>query len=402
MQELKQRFPIFSNNPDLTYLDNSATTQKPQQVIDAITDYYTNYNANVYRGIYSISEQATNKFEESRAAIAELINCSAEEIVFTSGASEALNGIAYSLLSSEEILPENPTIFTSDAEHNSAILPWRYYNPKAELHYLPITDDYQVDFTQLESAKHVDIVSLSLVSNITGAILDAKKLVEIIRSKNPKAVIILDASQAIGHIPVNVAELAVDFIIGAGHKMYGPTGVGFFYGNKDILNKIPPFKYGGGMISKVDKHSAVWAAIPRKFEAGTQPIAQVIGLGAAVEFIQELGVANIRAHEQHLVAHLMPKLELIDGIEIFHPADYQQHAGVIAFGISGVHPHDLAQLLADQQVAVRAGHHCAEIFHREVIDTSASARVSFASYNTTGDIDKFIQVLKSAVDLLQG
>lgn len=386
----KSQFPILSNNPGLVYLDNAATTQKPRRVIQKISEFYSKYNSNVHRGLYPLSEKSTELYEESRRTVAKFINAEPEEIIFTSGATDGLNAIA-TMLSSSGLIDKHPRIVLSELEHHSNILPWQRLNPRS-IEYLMLTSDFAIGSSA--ETKRVDVIALTHASNVTGSILNIK---EILARNNNYEFSVLDASQSIAHMKVDVKDLGVDFMVFSSHKVYGPTGVGVLYAKKEILEALDPFRVGGGIINEVKRDSATWANLPEKFEAGTPPIAEAIGLSEAVRFIQELGFEKVRLNEQELRIYLVEKLKSISGIRIYHPPLNIDALGIVSFTIDGIHPHDLAQYLGDRKICVRAGHHCTQILHREVLNIPASVRVSLGVYNTKSDIDKLIEGVNSAM-----
>lgn len=386
----KSQFPILSNNPGLVYLDNAATTQKPRRVIQKISEFYSKYNSNVHRGLYPLSEKSTELYEESRRTVAKFINAEPEEIIFTSGATDGLNAIA-TMLSSSGLIDKHPRIVLSELEHHSNILPWQRLNPRS-IEYLMLTSDFAIGSSA--ETKRVDVIALTHASNVTGSILNIK---EILARNNNYEFSVLDASQSIAHMKVDVKDLGVDFMVFSSHKVYGPTGVGVLYAKKEILEALDPFRVGGGMINEVKRDRATWANLPEKFEAGTPPIAEAIGLSEAVRFIQELGFEKMRLNEQELRIYLVEKLKSISGIRIYHPPLNIDALGIVSFTIDGIHPHDLAQYLGDRKICVRAGHHCTQILHREVLNIPASVRVSLGVYNTKSDIDKLIEGVNSAM-----
>lgn len=386
----KSQFPILSNNPGLVYLDNAATTQKPRRVIQKISEFYSKYNSNVHRGLYPLSEKSTELYEESRRTVAKFINAEPEEIIFTSGATDGLNAIA-TMLSSSGLIDKHPRIVLSELEHHSNILPWQRLNPRS-IEYLMLTSDFAIGSSA--ETKRVDVIALTHASNVTGSILNIK---EILTRNNNYEFSVLDASQSIAHMKVDVKDLGVDFMVFSSHKVYGPTGVGVLYAKKEILEALDPFRVGGGIINEVKRDSATWANLPEKFEAGTPPIAEAIGLSEAVRFIQELGFEKVRLNEQELRIYLVEKLKSISGIRIYHPPLNIDALGIVSFTIDGIHPHDLAQYLGDRKICVRAGHHCTQILHREVLNIPASVRVSLGVYNTKSDIDKLIEGVNSAM-----
>lgn len=393
MNNIKDQFPIFKNNPELIYLDSAATTQKPQRVIDSLVDFYTKYNANVHRGLYPIAEKATDSYENARKIVAEFINADSLEIIFTGGTTSGTNAIADSLFKSN-LIPENPRVLLSDLEHHSSMLPWQQI-PGAQLNYLPVSDNFEIDVSKIQDESY-DVVTLSHISNVTGAVLPTSILKKL-KLNNPNVIIILDCAQSVAHLPLNVKDLAVDFIVFSGHKLYAPTGVGVIYGKKELLEKMTPFDFGGGMIRSVSREETSFAPLPEKFEAGTPPIAETIALGEAINFVKEIGLENINNYESELREELVTKLLEIEGIKIYHPTLQTHAAAVVSISIDGIHPHDLAQYLGDKQICVRAGHHCTQILHRDVFNVSSTLRISLGVYNSSSDIGKLIVELKKAI-----
>lgn len=388
IEGLKNDFPIFETNLGLVYLDNAATTHKPHVVLEALVDFYTHLNANVHRGIYPLSEAATDAYELARRKVAGFIGAeSPAEIVFTGGTTDSLNLLA-SMLSASDITQQNPIIVTTEAEHHSNILPWQQITDR--LHYLKLDEEYTPTFEDEKLLAEADIVTLSLASNVTGAITDIKTL-----RKLTDAIIVVDAAQAIAHLPINVSELGADFVAFGGHKMYGPMGIGVLYGRKHLLEKLQPAKLGGGMINKVERKQSSWAPIPERFEAGTPSVADAVGLAAAIDFILAVGWEQIERHESHLANLLSEGLSEITELKLFHA---KNGIGVFSFTVDGIHPHDLAQELGEAKICIRAGHHCTQILHREVLQIPASARASIGIYNSESDVDKLIQGITSAIE----
>ena len=386
---LKKDFPIFKNNRNLVYLDSAATTQKPKRVINKLTEFYSNYNSNVHRGLYRLSEIATEEYEKARVIVAKFINADPEEIIFVSNATDGLNSIA-EMLRYSNLLSKKPRIVLSELEHHSNILPWQRFTSE-KIEYLMLNSDFLLGSRINEEA---DILSLAHASNVTGTILPVEEIwknAENVRFK------VLDASQSIAHMKIDVKKLDVDFMVFSGHKAYAPTGVGVIYAKKEILNDLEPFRVGGGMIKEVNRKDSTWADLPEKFEAGTPPIADAIALGEALNFLSELTFERIENHEQELRATLYNELKKIPRVKIYHPALRNCALGIISFSVNNIHAHDIAQFLGDQNICVRAGHHCTQILHREVLNIPASVRVSLAVYNTDNDIERLIDGLKSAI-----
>lgn len=381
---IKEKFPIFKNIPNLVYLDNAATTQKPKEVLDAEFDFYTTYNSNIHRGLYPIAVRASNEYEFARKKIAKFINAGEDEIIFTSGTTDSINILADSLLISN-LMPSNPKILVSKFDHHSNILPWQKITQNlcyaSKLNFTQETEDY-------------DLVSLFLANNVTGEVLDVKKL----RNKFRESILVLDASQAAAHVEIDVKEIDVDFLVLSAHKMYGPTGIGVLYAKKHFLEKLQPTKRGGGMIREVLKNTASWTEGPAKFEAGTPNIAGAIGMGAASEFLLNIGFDFIKKHESTLKNYLIEKLNSISDIKIFH-SENNNTIGVVSIFIENTHPHDIAEFLGNFAICVRAGHHCTQILHREILEVPATLRISLGVYNSKEDIDLLIQKLIEAISL---
>lgn len=406
---MKAFFPIFKKSPNLVYLDNAATTQKPQSVIDTIVEFYSEYNSNVHRGLYPISERATDRYEEARKKVAEFINASPEEIIFTSGTTDSINSLATSLVISNIL--KAPKVLLSELEHHSNLIPWQQILD-AELSFITVDDNYQlggIESTKENSSeswisefskkfgKAPDIVTLTHTSNVTGTVLDTTLLNQF---KN-RSLVVVDCAQSIAHQKIDVKKMNVDFLAFSGHKMYGPTGIGVLYGKKELLEKMQPFRTGGGMISEVTKRKSTWANLAEKFEAGTPNIAGSIGLASAIDFINKVGFEKISKIEKELRNYCIKRLEEIDEIKIFHPPLNIDAAGVISFSINGIHPHDLADFLGKRDICIRAGHHCTQVLHRDVFKVAASARVSFGIYNTKEDVDRFIEAVKEALNIFK-
>jgi len=391
-------FPIFKNYPKLIYLDNAATSQKPRQVIETIKEYYEKYNANVHRGIYRLSELATHKYEEARKKIALFINAYEKEIIFTSGATDSLNSLANSL--SNE-LEADDTIIISEFEHHSNLLPWQVLanRLKLTLKYIPVNSDLTLNIESfkniLNSSDHIRIVSVTGLSNVTGTITPLRQLAKL--THDAGAIFIVDGAQLTPHERIDVKALDIDFFVFSGHKIYGPTGIGVLYGRQELLEKILPFRVGGGMIEGVKKFSYKFTELPYKFEAGTPYISEAIGLGAAIDYINEVGMDKIEKHEKVLTEYAYNKLTELDELEFFVPSDITKFKSVISFNIKGIHAHDTAQVLDKYHIAVRAGHHCCQVLVKEILKVPATVRASFGIYNDTNDVDKLIDSLKKVI-----
>lgn len=407
---IKEQFPLFKHHParnasrndaggpNLVYLDSAATTLKPQTVIDAVTGYYERYSANVGRGLYPIAEEATGKLEETRGKVAAFIGASSEEIVFVRNATEGINLLASTL---STFLESGDTVVVTEMEHHSNYLPWKRIADEhsTEFRTIPIGADGNIDPASLPSVIDEDtaIVSFSAVSNVLGTKVPVTSIVKTIKSISPDAAVVVDASQVVGHSKIDVTEWGADFVVFSGHKMFGPTGVGIVWGRKHLLDKLPPYQLGGGMVADACADIPEYKPAPFRFEAGTPDIAGVIGLGAAIDFITEIGIGNIEEHEATLTRGACEKLTETFGsdITIFGTPDLQLHAGLISFTLKGIHPHDLAQILGEKNICIRAGEHCASPIHRK-LGLSATARISFSVYNDEHDIDLLIETMKEA------
>ena len=372
------------------YLDNAATTHKPQSVLNAVDRLYTEANANVHRALYSLGSESTERFENSRTKVADFINSnSAKEIIFTSGTTESINLLARSL---GNTLKPGDEILISEMEHHSNIVPWQLAAQRsgATLNYIPITETGELDLSDpdLYFKPNTKIVSLTHISNVLGTINPVKNLAEMAHEMG--ALFIVDGAQGVPHLQVNVQDLGCDFYAFSGHKMLGPTGIGALWGKTELLNEMDPFMGGGEMIETVTMESSTWNEIPYKFEAGTPNFAQAVGLGAAVDYLKTIGMSTIAEHEKTLTAYALNKINQIEGIRIHGSAD--ERAGVISFNVDGIHPHDLAQFLNEDNIALRVGHHCAQPLLSTLGET-ATARLSFYIYNDQSDVDKFYDSL---------
>ena len=401
---IKSYFPIYKNNPKLIYLDSTATSLKPQMVIDKIVEYYSKYSANVKRGIYGLSEKATFEYENARKIVAGFINAKPNEIIFTKGTTESLNLLAYSL--GRKIIGKNDEVLTTIMEHHSNFVPWQQLcmENDAVFKILDIDDKgyLQSDIKTLTKYvnKKTKIATLTYVSNMLGTINPVKKIIKDLKKINKDIIVILDCAQAVPHLKVDVLDLGCDFIVFSGHKMFGPTGIGVLWGRKELLEEMYPFQFGGEMISEVKIDKSTFAEVPEKFEAGTPPISQAIGLGEAIKFIEKIGIKNIEHNEKELTKYAINKLIEVFGkeINIYGPREIGNRGGIISFNIKNIHPHDLASILNEDNIAVRAGHHCAMPLHTR-LGISSSCRVSLYIYNTKEDINSLIKSLKKAEKL---
>jgi cysteine desulfurase/selenocysteine lyase len=397
--ELRNDFPIFKkkiNGKDLVYLDNASTTQKPYSVINSITDFYSNYNSNIHRAVYQLAEEATELYEQTREKIANFINVRPEEIIFTRNTTESINLIAHSWARSN--LKKDDVIAITEIEHHSNIVPWQILCEEigTRLEYVGIDENGFLDveyLIELISSRKVKLVSISHMSNVLGTIVPIERIVKTAHQYDIP--VIVDGAQSVPHMPVDVKKLDCDFLVFSAHKMLGPTGVGVLYGKKELLEKMKPFMAGGDMIKEVFKFHTNYNEVPYKFEAGTPNIADVVGFGAAVEYLEKIGMENIRKHEIYLTEYALESMQSLKYITIYGPMDSKFRGGVISFNIADIHPHDLATIMNDHGIAIRSGHHCAQVLMQR-LDVPATSRASFYIYNTKEEIDKFVNAIKEA------
>ena len=398
--DIKNDFPIFKNR-NISYLDSGATTQKPECVIKAVQNFYEKYNANPHRGAYTLSIEATELYENTREKIAKFINAKSEkEILFTKNASESLNLIAYSY--GLDNLKTNDEVVLSIMEHHSDLVPWQYVTKKtgSTLKYMYINENYELSREEIESkiTNNTKIVGITHVSNVLGTINNVKEIIEYAHKKG--AVVVLDASQSIPHMRVDVQELDADFVVFSGHKMLAPLGIGILYGKKEILNKMNPFLMGGDMIDYVYEQETRFAPLPNKFEAGTQNIGAVVGLGAAIDYIESIGYDRIAKIEHELVSYARQELSKLEYVKLYITPNEENHSSVISFNIKGVHPHDVASILDQEGVCVRSGNHCAQPLMR-YLKTDSTCRASFYLYNTKEDVDRLVQGIKKVYSVFE-
>ena len=377
----------------LVYLDNAATTQKPKAVIDAISDYYKTYNANIHRGVHKLAEEATTAYEVVREKVKKFVNAPDSEVVFTRNTTESINLLSYTL---ESLLGEGDEILLSEMEHHSNIVPWFLLRERkrCSVRFVPVTSDYELDCSALEKmvSKKTKIISITHKSNVLGTVNDIKKISKLAKENN--AVLIVDAAQSVPHMKVDFESLGCDFLAFSSHKMCGPTGVGVLVGKKELLVKIPPFLGGGEMIRTVTLDGFTSNEAPWKFEAGTPNIADVIAFGVAIDYLEQIGINNIYEHEQMLTRYALEKLKQFDFLKIYTSSS---GFGIITFSNPVVHPHDIATIVDQYGVAIRAGHHCAQPLMKKLGET-ATTRASFYFYNTKEEIDIFIDALSKAFD----
>lgn len=395
-QKIRNDFPILNqkvNGEQLVYLDNAATSQKPQVVIDEVVRFYQNDNANTHRSVHTLGERATEEYEAARVKVQKFINAaSSREIVFTKGTTDGLNLLASTY--GENNIEAGDEIVVSYMEHHSNLIPWQQLalRKHAILKYIELTADGQLDLNDASQkiTNKTKIVALTQTSNVLGVTNDIKQLA--IMAHSYSAVIVVDGAQAVPHQPVDVQALDADFYAFSGHKMLGPMGIGVLYGKSNLLKSMPPYQFGGEMIDFVEKYQSSWADIPWKFEAGTQNVAGAIGLGKAIDYLKGIGMQNIADYENQLVDYALPKLLAIPGLTVYGPQGPQHHNGVISFNLAGLHPHDLATALDMDGIAVRAGHHCAQPLMK-YLGVVATARASFYLYNNQADIDQLIRAI---------
>lgn len=412
IKDIKKDFPIFTNNSSLVYLDSSATSQKPEIVIESIKEYYETYNSNVRRGLYPIAEKATQKVEEVRKKAAKFINAKdPQEIIFVRNTTEAINLVMYAW--GRKNIKKGDTVTTTIMEHHSNFVPWQVLAQEqgAKLEVIDINEDYKFKVQNSKfkiTIQNSKLLAITHVSNVLGTINPIKDIILRVRNEatkrevhkdssrlrsNNKPLILVDAAQSVPHMKVDVQDLDCDFLAFSGHKMMASTGIGVLYIKKEFLNDMRPFFYGGDMIKEVTIEKTTFADSPFKFEAGTPDIAGIVSLGAAIEYINSAGIENIRNHEKNLTDYCLSLLAKINGITIYGPKTAEERGGVISFIIDRVHPHDIAQVLGDKGICIRSGHHCAMPLHKR-LGVAATARASFYIYNDESDIDKFIHAVK--------
>ena len=402
---IRKDFPIFTrtirDGKKLVYLDSGATSQKPQEVIDAEVDFYAKHNAAAHRGAHQLAEEATEMFEASRETVASFLGAKTEEIVFTKSATESLNLLAYAFSNAEPgsqfAIGSEHSIVVSEMEHHANLIPWQQLAKRsgADLKWFGVTSDGRLDESNIDSliTSKTKIVAITQQSNVLGTINNLDRIIE--KAHNVGAIVIVDACQSVPHIPVDVTKLGADFLAFSGHKVLGPTGVGVLWGRYELLNNLPPFLFGGSMIENVTMTDSTWAEAPRKFEAGVPNMAQVVGLAAAIRYLQDIGLEEVHKHEKALTGYLLNELNQIPGIAIVGPTDISLRGGTVSFTLDGIHPHDLGQYLDSAGIAVRTGHHCAWPLTR-ALGVPATTRASLYLYNDNSDIDALIAAIKDA------
>lgn len=392
LDEIRKDFPLLRENPNLCYLDNAAMALKPDCVIQAVDSYYSKLGVNVHRGVYKLSYEATDLYEEARNKVAEFIHADFENIVFTRGASASLNLVAMSY--GLTFLKEGDEIITSELEHHSSHMPWNAVaeKVKAKVVYIPLNAEGRITVEAFKSVltDRTKVVALTYVSNVMGYVTPIKEIIRLAHEK--QAIVSVDAAQAVPHMPIDVKELDCDFLSFSGHKLCGPTGIGVLYGKKELLEKMPPIEYGGDMADTVRKDSMTFKDAPYKFEAGTPIIAGAIGLGAACAYLEKIGMDNIAKYEYMLKEEALKRLKEIPNVVVYNPSC---ETGIIAFNIKGVHPHDAASVFDKNDVCIRAGHHCAQLI-TNWLGVYGTIRASFYMYNTLEDVERFAESVKEA------
>ena len=401
IEQIRQDFPILArqvHGKPLVYLDNAASSQKPEAVLHTLDDYYRSYNANVHRGVHLLSEEATAAYERARLRVARFIHAPSEkQVIFTRGTTEGINLVAQTW-GRANLRPGDEVLIT-EMEHHSNIVPWQILQEQLgfTLRYIPLAEDGRLDLSQLDTllTKRTKLLSFVHVSNVLGTVNPVAELVAAARHVGAK--VLVDGAQSVPHMPVDVQALDVDFLVFSSHKMCGPTGIGVLYGKRELLDAMPPWQGGGDMIREVKMSGSKWNSLPYKFEAGTPAIAEAIGLGAAVEYLEGVGMDWVHAQEQALVAYAFARLREIEGLRILGP-EPEARAGLAAFTLGDIHPHDLSAILDQEGVAVRAGHHCAQPVH-DRYGIVASARASMYFYNTPAEIDQLALALHKAIEV---
>ena len=401
VRTIRNDFPILArkvHNKPLVYLDNAATSQKPRIVNDALVDYYERYNANVHRGVHTLSMEASEAYEAARQKIAAFINApSTESIIFVRNTTEAINLVAYAWAA--EHIGKGDRIVSTEMEHHSNLVPWQHIAAEAgaEIKLLKMADDFSLDLSDIGEllTKNTKLVAFTQMSNVLGTITPVKEIVAAAHRAGSLALV--DAAQSVPHMPVDVIDLDCDFLTFSGHKMAGPTGIGVLYVKPDVLETMEPFLRGGEMVLEVTYETASWADLPMKFEAGTPNIADAIALGAAVDYLTDLGMDNIRQHEVELTEYALNRFRELEGVTTYGPTDMSVRGGVVSFYMPEIHPHDIGQVLDQEGIAIRTGHHCAMPLVRSKLNVPATARASFYLYNTEAEVDALIEGLNTTM-----
>ncbi|NQG19008.1 cysteine desulfurase [Streptococcus suis] len=403
LERIRKDFSILDqvvNDEPLVYLDNAATTQKPQQVLDVLADYYQKDNANVHRGVHTLSERSTARYEAARQTVADFIRAkSSKEILFTRGTTTGLNWVAQF---ARDLLQADDEVIISVQEHHSNIIPWQQACQKtgAKLRYVTLKNgELDMDVLKEVLSEKTKFVSLAHISNVLGSVAPIKEIAELVHAVG--AYLVVDGAQSTPHMAIDVQDLDVDFFAFSGHKMLGPTGIGVLYGKQELLERMSPVEFGGEMIEFVYEQYATWKELPWKFEAGTPNIAGAIGLAAAIDYLNDIGMEHVQQHEEELIAYIWPKLQAIPGLTIYGSQDVSKRTGLIAFNLDDLHPHDVATALDYEGVAVRAGHHCAQPL-LSYLQVPTTVRASFYIYNTKADCDKLVDALLKTKEFFNG
>lgn len=401
-EKVKKDFPIFKNNPGLVFLDSGASSQKPQAVIDAEKNFYETYYANVHRGIYRLSEKASEAFEGARVKVQKFINASSiKEVVFTRNTTESINLVSYTW--GRQNIERGDEIVITEIEHHANLIPWQILAREkgAQLKFWPVNNNGRLDLNELKSLidSKTKLVALTHMSNVLGTINPVAEIIKAIRQKS-QAKILVDGAQSVPHFSVDMKEIDADWYVFSSHKMLGPTGVGVLYGKEEVLNSMPPFMSGGDMISNVTFGQAEWNELPWKFEAGTPHIGGVIGLGAAIDYLNTIGMGSIQAYEEEITKLALAGLKKISELTIYGPQEPRDRGAVFAFTIKGIHPHDISSILDEQGIAIRSGFHCAQPLH-EKLGLTGSSRASFYLYNTLADIQALVRGIIKAKEVFK-
>jgi cysteine desulfurase / selenocysteine lyase len=397
---VRSDFPVLDRE-GLVYLDSAATSQKPGQVIESIDSYYRHSNANIHRGVYSLAREATDLFEGARERVAAFTGWDTASTIFTKNATEAINLVAYSWARHQ--LHEGDEVLITQMEHHSNIVPWQLACAErgAKLRYLSVSGEGTLSLDELDevlAGGRVKLVAFAHISNVLGTLNPVEEIVR--RARAAGAVTLIDGSQAVPQLPLDLTGIDADFYAWTGHKALGPTGIGILHGRRELLEEMPPFLGGGDMIARVGFDESTWNELPWKFEAGTSPIAEGVGLGAAVDYLSAIGMETVRAHERDLTAYALERLPEVEGITLFGPLDPDRRGGVVSFAIDGIHPHDIAELCDREGVCIRAGHHCAQPLMRQ-LGVAATARASFHVYNSRDDVDRLVVALGKAREVFE-
>jgi len=392
--DVRADFPLLGSG--IAYLDSAATSQKPAVVLEAMDHYYRHSNAPIHRSVYPLAAESTELFESARERIAAFVGWDPSTTIFTRNATEAINLVAYSW--GRQNVGEGDEVLITRMEHHSNIVPWQLLCAErgARLRYLSVSDEGELDLAELDEALaggRVKLVGVAHISNVLGTLNPVAEISA--KARAAGAVTLVDGSQAVPQMPVDLSSIGADFYVWTGHKALGPTGIGVLHGQRDVLEAMPPFLSGGHMISRVDDEMSTWGELPSKFEAGTSEIAEAVGLGAAVDYLSELGMDNVRAHERELTAYALERLAEVEGITVFGPRDPDRRGGVMSFALEGMHPHDIGELCGREGVCIRAGHHCAQPLMRD-LGVGATARASLHVYNSREDVDRLVKALTGA------